>query len=203
MLFVAIDFRYPPKRGQCRPKFLERKVDAKHGEETRVYTGECKKGTKWPIDICLPCRAGRTLRLQKASSGAFLIFFLCLFPGCVLHGTAIEHVEHAGISRAASISIVADKVIDAHAGPAGGLRGRRGSSAVTASWWRWLQWRLVVGRGRGARGGGSLGMWRRRSAAWLIAISTLGRALTRGLRGVVRLGGRWRGRRVRSGRRSC
>lgn len=44
-----------------------------------------------------------------------------------LHGAAVEHVEHVRVGRAASVSVVAHEIVDAHARSAGRLRGG----------WRW------------------------------------------------------------------
>lgn len=48
-----------------------------------------------------------------------------------LHGAAVEHVEHVGVGGAATISVVANEIVDAHAGPVGrlGVGGRRGAVA--------------------------------------------------------------------------
>jgi hypothetical protein len=124
-----------------------------------------------------------------------------------LHRAAIEHVEHTRISRAAPGSVIAHKVVNAHAWPAGAgagtsLRRWRRCSAIATWWWR-LQ-RSIVVRARSRTGSsGRLRMWGRRGSAWLITIRALGRGLARRLRSVVGLRSGGRSARVGRGRGAC
>lgn len=84
---------------------------------------------------------------------------LALQWGVLLHWASVEHVEHAGISRAAASSIIAHEVVDAHAWPrASSLRCGWRCPAVAAGWWR-LQRRVVVWPRSCARCRGRIGMW--------------------------------------------
>lgn len=131
MLFDAVRFRNPPKsRRHCQrqPERLARGRRC-NGHETKVVQRNKETtSNRWRAGLYLlyiaPC-----VLLSRASSGASL-------QGSkrfILHGAAVEHVEHVRVGRAASVAVVADEVVDAHARSAGRLGGGRRRSPAVAT----------------------------------------------------------------------
>jgi hypothetical protein len=160
MLFVAIENQNSAQKSRCcQPKLLA--IADVDWTEKKLYRKIKKRLLTDSLVVKFALRLSRCAkRSRKTSSGA-----IPLERGKLLHGAAIEHVEHGRIGRAASRAIIAHKVVDAHARPGRSSRCRRRRPAISARR-RWLQdtvclrRSVVVGRRRSTGGGGCLGMRR-------------------------------------------
>lgn len=189
----AVRFRRPPKnRRHCRAERLAKGQAAQWRRNqgcTEKQSGDWRRMVCGaPLAVrCTACAPFESQLRSSSSSGREEAF---------LHRAAVEHVEHVRVGRAASVSVVAHEVVDAHARSAGRLRGgRRWSPAVAAGRVR-LQRAILLGRVVGRRGGprrgGRLRVWGGGGTAGIVAVGALRRGLARRLCGVVWLRG-WRG----------
>jgi hypothetical protein len=182
ILLVAIKF------SEYRPKSYYWPVSRRKRSESkkpRVCT-EKSEGDRRDTVVIVSDIVG--LSLYPAETGSVWVSSSL----CQLHGTAVEHVEHARVGRATCGAIVAHKVVNAHTRPGRGrLRGGRRGCPPIATGWRWLKRCGVVGRRSRTRSGGGLRVWRGGGSARLISVRALWRRLARRLRSVVRLCAWW------------
>lgn len=116
-------------------------------------------------------------------------FLRIRFASFALHMAAVKHVEHICIGRAASITVIAHEIVDAHP---------RSIRRLRSGWWgcaivprrKRLQGAVSLRRrvvSSTTRGGGRLGIWRRGGATGFVRICAGRRWTARWMGRIVRL----------------